>query len=289
MIAQAAAEPSRWRELWWQLRGNPATLAGLVIVLGLALLAIFAPWIAPYPPLEKNFEMAAASPQPRFWMGTDQYGQDILSRVIWATRLDLTIALVAVAFSLTLGSLLGAIGGFLGGIVDEVLMRLLDILQGFPSLILAMGIAFALGPGVLTVIVATSAVNIPGYARLMRSSLLSEKQRTYVLAARASGSSPWRILLRHLVPNALGPVMVNATLHFGWAILEAAGLSFLGLGVAVPNAEWGVMINMGLQDFWQGHWWSYTFPGLAISLAVLGFNLLGDGLADLLDPRRASR
>lgn len=276
-------------EIWYGLRGNPATLAGSVIVLVMLLLALLAPLIAPYPPLEKHFDATSQPPSLKFWMGTDQYGQDILSRVMHAARLDLTMALVAVLISLLIGSFLGALAGYVGGWLDELFMRLMDILQGFPSLILAMGIAFALGPGVGTVIVATAAVNVAGYARLMRSTLLSEKQRTYVLAATAVGNSRWPILWRHLIPNTLSPVLVYATLHFGWAILEAAGLSFLGLGIAVPNAEWGVMINMGLQDFWQGHWWAYTFPGLAIMLTVLGFNLIGDGLSDLLDPRRAQQ
>ncbi len=274
-------------EVLYRIKQNPTTLLGLGIVIFMFGLAVFAPWVAPYDPLEKHFDHVSEPPSRQFWMGTDQFGQDIFSRVVWAARLDLFIAATAVAISLVVGSLLGALSGYLGGWFDEMFMRLMDILQAFPSLILAMGIAFALGPGVFTVIVATSAVNIPGYARLMRSTLLSEKQRTYVLAARAVGNPPWRILFRHLIPNALTPVLVNATLHFGWAILEAAGLSFLGLGVAVPNAEWGVMINMGLQDFWQGHWWAYTFPGVFIALTVLGFNLVGDGLSDLLDPRRA--
>lgn len=278
-----------WSEAWFQLRGNPTTLAGAVLVALMVLLAVLAPLVAPYPPLAKDFAATSQPPSWQHWMGTDQYGQDILSRVIYAARLDLLIALVAVLASLSIGALLGAVAGYLGGWIDEVFMRLMDILQGFPSLILAMGIAFALGPGLATVIVATAAVNVAGYARLMRSTLLSEKQRTYVLAAQSVGNPPSRILFGHLMPNALGPVMVYATLHFGWAILEAAGLSFLGLGVAVPEAEWGVMINMGLQDFWQGHWWAYTFPGLTIALTVLGFNLLGDGLSEILDPRRAQQ
>lgn len=268
---------------------NPASLLGLAIVGTLVFCAIFAPLIAPYGPLEKHPEALSAAPSARFWMGTDQFGHDILSRVIWAARVDLLIAVLAVAISFTVGGLIGAIAGYKGGWFDEILMRLMDIMQAFPALILAMGIAFALGPGIGTVITATAVVNIPGYARLVRNTLMSEKQRTYVLAARSLGNPPLRILLRHLLPNSTAPAIVNATLQFGWAILEAAGLSFLGLGVAVPNAEWGVMIQMGLQDFFNGHWWGYTFPGLAIALAVLGFNLLGDSLSDALDPRRAKR
>ena len=165
-------------------------------------------------------------------------------------------------------------------------MRFMDIIQAFPRFIFAMAIAFALGPGIWTVIVATAALNVPGYARLMRAMIISLKERQFALAAKAMGNSPMRVLFRHLVPNSLAPLFVMASLHCGWAILEAAGLSFIGLGVPVPTAEWGVMINIGLQDFLRGEWWSYTFPGVAIMITVLGFNLFGDGLDDILDPRR---
>ena len=192
----------------------------------------------------------------------------------------------AVAASLVIGSVWGAIAGFVGGPVDEATMRTMDILQAFPRFIFAMGVAYALGPGVLTVIVATAALNVPGYARLMRGMILSLKQRQFAMAAKAVGNPPLRVLFRHLLPNSLAPIFVMSTLHCGWAILEAAGLSFIGLGVPVPTAEWGVMINIGLQDFLRGYWWGYTFPGIAIAIAVLGFNLFGDGLDDILDPRR---
>src|SRR5262249_39394301 len=176
-----------------------------------------------------------------------------------------------------------AISGFVGGWSDEVTMRGMDILQAFPRFIFAMGVAFALGPGLTTVIIATATLNIPGYARLMRGQIQSLKRSQFARAAVSIGNPPWRVLFRHLLPNCLGPILVMSTLQCGWAILEAAGLSFIGLGVPVPTAEWGVMINMGLQDFLQGHWWSYTFPGLAIAITVLGFNLVGDGLDDILD------
>jgi peptide/nickel transport system permease protein len=174
----------------------------------------------------------------------------------------------------------------LGRWVDEFVMRSQDVLQAFPRFVFAMAVAWAIGPGVFTVIVATAAINVPGYARLMRNLMLSVKESQFAAAAVAVGNSRFRLLWRHLLPNCMIPVIVVSTLQCGWAILEAAGLSFIGLGVRVPTAEWGVMISMGLQDFLQGHWWIYTFPGLAIAITVLGFNLLGDGLQDILDPRR---
>jgi peptide/nickel transport system permease protein len=170
--------------------------------------------------------------------------------------------------------------------VDEGLMRTQDVLQAFPRFVFAMAVAWAMGAGVFTVIVATAAINVPGYARLMRNLMLTAKESEYALAAVAVGNTRLRLLWRHLLPNTLAPIIVVSTLQCGWAILEAAGLSFIGLGVRVPRAEWGVMISMGLQDFLNGHWWIYTFPGLAIAVTVLGFNLLGDGLQDILDPRR---
>jgi peptide/nickel transport system permease protein len=273
-------------EILYALRRNPITIIGLSILLVLALAGLFAPLIAPYPPLEKHLIHIGEPPSASFWLGTDAYGQDIFSRLLYAARLDLLIAASAVAVSMVTGSVWGAIAGFVGGPVDETTMRTMDILQAFPRFIFAMGVAYALGPGLTTVIAATSILNVPGYARLMRSMILSLKQRQFAMAAKAVGNSPARILFRHLLPNSLAPIFVVSTLHCGWALLESAGLSFIGLGVPVPTAEWGVMINIGLQDFLRGYWWSYTFPGIAIAIAVLGFNLVGDGLDDILDPRR---
>ena len=259
---------------------------GLFLVGLIVFCAIFAPWIAPYPANGVDLDSAALAPNSTHWFGTDQFGQDIFSRVVFAARLDLQIAMSAVIISFLVGSIYGAIAGYVGGIVDEVAMRFMDILQGFPRFIFAMSIAYALGPGIQTVILATAVLNIPGYARLMRGSMLTAKQSQYAMAARSIGSGHTRILLAHLVPNCLVPVFVISTLQFGWAILEAAGLSFIGLGVETSRAEWGAMIQLGFQDFLQGHWWMYTFPGLAIAITVLGFNLIGDGLQDILDPRR---
>ena len=285
----AALRPPRAEILgdyWYGLKRNPTAMVGLVIVGIVVFCAIFGPWLAPFPANGVNFEAESLSPNRTHWFGTDQFGQDIFSRVLYGARLDLQIALSAVFISLIIGSLYGAISGYVGGFFDESAMRVMDILQGFPRFIFAMGIAYALGPGIQTVVIATSVLNIPGYARLMRSSMLSAKESQYAMAAQAVGAGHRIILFRHLIPNCLVPIFVISTLQCGWAILEAAGLSFIGLGVETSRAEWGAMIQLGFQDFLQGHWWMYTFPGLAIAFTVLGFNLIGDGLQDLLDPRR---
>jgi peptide/nickel transport system permease protein len=286
--AEAGAPPpaGRLSDLLYQFRGNPATIAGATIIGLVVFCAIFGPMIAPYPPYKIDLNAITQSPSWSHPFGTDQYGMDVFSRVIIAARLDLGIALSAVAVSMTVGVLLGAVAGFFGRWSDEAIMRSQDVLQAFPRFVFAMAVAWAMGPGVLTVIVATATINVPGYARLMRNLMFSAKESEYALAAVAVGNPRYRLLLRHLLPNTLVPIIVVATLQCGWALLEAAGLSFIGLGVRVPRAEWGVMVSMGLQDFLNGHWWIYTFPGLAIAFTVLGFNLLGDGMQDILDPRR---
>jgi peptide/nickel transport system permease protein len=279
--AAAALRPPRSEragEIWHALRRNPTAMVGFVIVGILVFCAIFAPWIAPYDP--KAIDMMAIFQSGPSWahpFGTDENGRDVLSIVIWGARIDLMIALSAVAVSMTIGTLIGAFSSYVGGLTDEVTMRFMDIFQAFPRFIFAMGIAYAIGPGIGTVVIATSILNIPGYARLMRSVLLSAKQSQYAMAARSIGAKHRIILMRHLVPNCLAPIFVMSTLQFGWAILEAAGLSFIGLGVEPSEAEWGALIKIGFGEYLQGHWWVYTFPGLAIAIAVLGFNLIGDG------------
>jgi peptide/nickel transport system permease protein len=269
-----------------RLRSNRVTLAGLVIVLAVALLGLLAPLIAPYGPLEGN---AAATLQPPSWshpFGTDSIGFDIFSRTLYGARLDLAIALGAVAIALVVGCTFGAIAGFLGRTVDEVVMRVMDMVSAFPSFILALGVVAALGPSVPNLILAIAFVNVPVYARLLRVRILSVREAQYVRAATALGLPRWRILVVHVLPNSWAPIFVQSTLQAGYAILEAAGLSFIGLGVRVPRPEWGVMINMGLQYIVSGQWWISFFPGMAIALTVMGFNLIGDGLQDILDPRR---
>jgi peptide/nickel transport system permease protein len=271
---------------WRRLRGNKLTLVGIAIVGTILLLALLAPLIAPYPPEVGN---ASATLQPPSWshpFGTDAIGFDIFSRTIWGGRLDLLIAFGAVSIALLVGCTIGAIAGFFGRIVDEVLMRLMDMLSAFPSFILALGVVAALGPSLQNLIAAIAVVNVSVYARLLRSRVLSVREAQYVRAATAIGVSRWRILVRHVLPNSLAPIFVQSTLQAGYAILEAAGLSFIGLGIRIPRPEWGVMINMGLQYIISGQWWITFFPGMAIALTVMGFNLIGDGLQDVFDPRR---
>ncbi|MGH3134783.1 MAG: ABC transporter permease [Gaiellaceae bacterium] len=269
-----------------RLLRNPVTLAGLLIVLAVALLGLLAPLIAPHGATEGNPE---ATLQPPSWdhpFGTDAIGFDILSRILYGARLDLGIALGAVGIALLAGCLLGAVAGFFGRFTDEVIMRGCDMLSAFPSFILALGVVAALGPSIPNLIFAIALVNVPVYARLLRARVLSVREAQYVRAATAIGCSRTRLLFAHVLPNSMAPIFVQSTLQAGYAILEAAGLSFIGLGVRVPTAEWGVMVNMGLQYVVSGEWWISFFPGMAIAVTVMGFNLIGDGLQDLLDPKR---
>jgi peptide/nickel transport system permease protein len=269
-----------------RLLRNPVTLAGLAIVLAVALLGLLAPLIAPYGPTEGNPD---ATLQPPSWdhpFGTDAIGFDIFSRVLYAARLDLAIALGAVGIALLVGCLLGAVAGFFGRLTDEVTMRVCDMLSAFPSFILALGVVAALGPSIPNLIFAIALVNVPVYARLLRARVLSVREAQYVRAATAIGCSRPRLIFAHVLPNSMAPIFVQSTLQAGYAILEAAGLSFIGLGVRVPTAEWGLMVSMGLQYVVSGEWWISFFPGMAIAVTVMGFNLIGDGLQDLLDPKR---
>jgi peptide/nickel transport system permease protein len=272
--------------VWRRLLRSTVSLIGFVIVGIVALAALFAPLIAPHGPLAGNPEATLQGPSWHHLFGTDATGFDIFSRVLYGARVDLGIALGAVALALIAGSILGALAGYMGRLLDELIMRTMDVLSAFPTFILAMGIVAALGPSVVNLIVAIGLVNVPVYARLLRANVLSIRERQFVMAARAVGNTRLRILFKHILPNAIAPIFVQATLQAGYAILEAAGLSFIGLGVAVPNAEWGVMINLGLQYIVSGQWWITFFPGIAIAITVMGFNLIGDGLQEVLDPRK---
>ena len=271
---------------WRRLRRNRVTLAGLVIVVLVALLALLAPLIAPYAPQAGNAAATLQPPSFKHPFGTDSIGFDTFSRTLYAGRLDLLIAFGAVGIALAVGCAFGAIAGFLGRVVDEVVMRVMDMLSAFPSFILALGVVAALGPSLPNLIFAIALVNVPVYARLLRARVLTVREAQYVRAATALGLTRRRVLLVHVLPNSWAPIFVQSTLQAGYAILEAAGLSFIGLGIRVPRAEWGVMINMGLQYIVSGQWWITFFPGTAIALTVMGFNLIGDGLQDVLDPRR---
>jgi len=249
------------------------------------LVALLGPLLAPYDPAAINFEVQLSPPTWANPFGADNVGRDILSRLLVATRLDLALALGAVSGALVIGSLLGMVAGYAGGWVDEVLMRLMDVIQSFPAFILALGVVAAPGQGLLNILLVVALINIPAYARLMRTQMVTLLERPVVAAARLAGNSHPRIVLRHLLPNTLAPILAIASLNIGWAILTTAGLSFLGIGVQPPTPEWGQMIATGMTDLGTGVWWTSLFPGLALFLFVLGCNLVGDGVQRLIDPQ----
>jgi peptide/nickel transport system permease protein len=268
------------------VRRNPVTAFGFAIILGFAVVGLLAPLIAPYDPYALNPRLKLQPPTWSHLFGTGLFGEDIFSRVLYGIRIDFGIGIGAVAVGLVVGASVGALAGYAGGKTDEVAMRTMDVIAAFPGFILAMGIAGALGPSIPNLIVAIAFVNVPVYARLMRARFLVIRNAQYAMAARGVGASRWRILSWHLLPNSIAPIFVQSTLQFGWAILDAAGLSFIGLGVRLPTPEWGVMIGLGVPRIITGQWWVSFFPGLAIAVTVMGFNLIGDGLQDLLDPTR---
>jgi len=263
---------------------NPLNVTALVLIGAFAICAVLAPIVAPYDPLAQALGSRLEPPSPQHWLGTDQLGRDIASRLLYGARISLVIGIVVVALAGIFGTLVGLVAGYAGGLVDETLMRVTEVFLAFPPLILAMAIAGALGPSLTNAIIAIAAVTWAVYARLTRGQLLSLRRREFVEAARAIGASRGRILARHLLPNALAPLMVQASFDMGAAIISAAGLSFIGFGAQPPTPEWGVMISEG-RNFISTQLWLSLFPGLAILLAVGSFNVLGDGLRDLFDPR----
>ena len=264
---------------------NVVTLGAFVLFFIMAMFAVLGSAIAPYDPLASNAALALSPPSAAHWFGTDDLGRDILSRVMVATRLDLGIAVVAVALSFALGSILGTCAGYFGGWCDRIISRLVDTIMAFPLFILAMGLVAALGNTVENIIYATAVINLPLYTRVVRSEILVRRDAGYVEAARIAGNSHLRIMVNHLFPNVLPVMMVHISLNMGWAILNAAGLSFIGLGVRPPTPEWGIMVAEGATYIISGEWWLAIFPGAVLMLAVFCFNLLGDGLRDLIDPR----
>lgn len=276
-------QPTRARLVWRFLVKNPLSLLGLIMVLVMLLLVIAAPIVAPYDPLEQNIKNRMLAPNAGFLFGTDSFGRDILSRVLYGGRLSLPLALVVVAGATLFGTVLGAVAGYRGGIVDEIVMRIADLVLAFPSIILAMAVVAALGGSMTNSVIAVAIVQWPRYARIVRSLVLGIKRLEYVTAARVVAASDTRILFRAVLPNAIAPTLVMATMEIGGTILTLASLSFLGLGSPPPTPEWGKMVAEGAGAFDQ--WWIGTFPGLAILIVVMGFNFLGDGIRDALDPR----
>jgi len=269
----------------WVLRQNPVTVMAVVGTGIMLAVATFAPWIATYDPTATDMSSAFEPPSKQHWAGTDQLGRDIFSRLVSATRLDLAVAVTAVSLSCVIGALVGGACGYAGGYLDKWIGRLVDVLMAFPLFVLAMALVAALGNSIENVVYATAIINLPFYIRFVRAEVNVRRDAGWVEAARLSGNSHTQILLRFLLPNILPALSVQISVNLGWAILNCAGLSFIGLGVRPPTAEWGIMVAEGANFIAQGKWWLVAFPALTLVFSVLCFNLLGDGLRDILDPR----
>jgi dipeptide transport system permease protein len=291
-VAREAASPRRamLKEFWFYFSENKGAVAGLVIFAALVLAALFAPLIAPHSPTLQYRDALLLPPawveggQAAFPLGTDAVGRDMLSRLIYGARFSLFIGVVVVSVALTGGILLGLIAGFFRGWVDVLIMRVMDVILAFPSLLLALVLVAILGPGLINAMIAIALVLQPHFVRLTRAAVMAERTRDYVIAARVAGAGPLRLMLRTILPNCLAPLIVQATLSFSTAILDAAALGFLGMGAQPPTPEWGTMLAEA-REFILRAWWVVTFPGVAILVTVLAINLVGDGLRDALDPK----
>ncbi len=277
---------SQWRIAFRQFRKSKVALGGLIILVLMYLVALLAPLLAPYDPIAQSNIVSTSflGPSWQHWFGTDRFGRDILSRILYGARISLSIGLIATLISVTLGTVLGAVAGYFGGKLDGMLMRFTDMVLAFPRLVLLIMIVALFSPSVLIIILVLGLTQWPNTTRIVRGDVLSLREREFIQAAHALGMSKTRIIMRHLIPNVLAPVIVTATLGIGNTIVLEAGLSFLGLGVQPPTPSWGNMVADG-RDSLLGAWWVATFPGLIIVLTVLAFNLVGDGLRDALDPR----
>jgi len=269
----------------WVLRGNPLTAMAAAGVAFLCLLALLGPSILPYDPIASDVANALQAPSPRHWGGTDQLGRDVFSRTIAAIRLDLMIAASAVSLSFIIGAVVGSLCGYVGGRLDRAVGRFVDVLMAFPLFVLAMAMVAALGNRVENIVLATAFINLPFYIRFARAEVNVRRNAGWVESARACGDSHVSVVLRFLLPNVLPAMAVQISLNLGWAVLNAAGLSFIGLGVRAPTPEWGIMVAEGARFISNGDWWLMACPGFALMVTMLFFNLLGDGLRDMLDPR----
>lgn len=269
-------------------RQHPGTVLGFFILLAFVVIAISAPAIAPHDPIKIIRGAVKQEPSLAYPFGTDNLGRDILSRVIYGTQVSITVGLIAVAIALGVGTTLGTIAAFYGGRIDAIIMRIIDIMLAFPGILLAIAIVATLGPSLNNTMIAVGISTIPAYARTARSSVLAVKENEYVEAARCIGLPDYRLIVRHVLPNIVAPIIVLSTVNVGTAILSAAGLSYLGLGAQPPTPEWGAMLAEA-RSYLRDAWWMATFPGLAIMLIVLAVNLMGDGLRDVLDPRLRNR
>lgn len=284
-ILQDIKDPTPLQETWYNLKKNRGAMTGLVVIALFVLMAIFAPLLAPYDPLAQTIEMRNMPPLSEgHLLGTDDLGRDMLSRLIYGSRISMTIGIVAVGIALFFGLVVGVVSAYFGGIVDKIVMRLIDIMLAFPYILLTIVVVAVLGPSLTNAMIAIGISQVPRYARLVRASVLAEKESDYVMAERALGASHFELMFLTILPNCLSATIVQTTLGVGEAILSSAGLSFLGLGAQPPTPEWGLMIASS-KEFITNAWWIVTLPGIAILLAVLGFNLFGDGLRDILDPK----
>ena len=278
-------EPTPLQETWYHLKKNKGAMIGLAIITLFVLMAIFAPLIVPQDPLVQEVsERMTPMFTNGYILGSDDLGRDMLSRIIYGARISMTIGMVSVGISLFFGIIIGVTSAYYGGIFDKIVMRLIDIMLAFPYILLTIVIVSILGPSLTNAMVAIGISQVPRYARVIRASVLAEKESDYVLAEKALGAGNFELMFLTILPNCLSPTIVQATLGIGEAILSSAGLSFLGLGAQPPTPEWGLMIASSKQ-FLTSAWWIVTLPGIAILLAVLGFNLFGDGLRDILDPK----
>ena len=288
-MANGAASASKKKrgalaEVLFRLKKSPLALFGLAVILLLIFVAIFADYLAPYPYQKQNLRLQFQTPSAQHWLGTDEFGRDILSRLIYGARISLQVGMIAVGIALVVGGMLGAIAGYYGRWIDNAIMRVMDVLLSIPQTLLAIAIAAALGPGLFNLMIAVGISAVPNYARIVRSSVLSIREMEYIEAARAVGSSDLRIILKHIIPNSMAPIIVQSTLGVASAILNAAGLSFIGLGIQPPYPEWGAMLSGGRQ-YIRDYAHLTLYPGLAIMITILALNFLGDGLRDALDPK----
>ncbi|MBY4628976.1 ABC transporter permease subunit [Rhizobium croatiense] len=289
-VTVKTGQPSALAEFWHYFSRNKGAVIGLVVFVIILVVAIFAPVFAPHAPNEQNREVLLAVPawmeagRASFPLGTDAVGRDILSRLIYGARFSLFIGVVVVTISVVCGVLIGLVAGYFRGKIDTAIMRLMDIILAFPSLLLALVLVAVLGPGLTNAMIAISLVNQPHFVRLTRASVITEREKEYVIASRVAGAGTLRLMFKTILPNCLGPLIVQATLAFSAAILDAAALGFLGMGAQPPTPEWGTMLAES-REFISRAWWVVTFPGLAILITVLAINLMGDGLRDALDPK----
>lgn len=284
ILAQAASTSSRRFDFLRRLRRHPSAIAGGSVLLVILILTMLAPLIAPYDPIETFPREARFAPSADHWLGADQLGRDVWSRILWGARISLLLGLIAVAIGGVIGTALGLLAGYFRGFVEIFIMQFIDILLAFPGFLLALAAVAILGTGINNVMIAVGIALVPGFARVVRSSTLTVREMTYVESARVVGAGHLRTLTRYILPNVLAPIMVLATVDIAGAILTGAALSFLGMGAQPPSAEWGLMVNEG-RRFLRDAWWITTFPGMAIMISVIAINLVGDALRDVLDPR----